>query len=176
MAGLRIGFADGTAREFVLASTGRGWTDDPAMIEGLLDRAPGDPAGSRPPSHGSLRTGLRGLSVCVAAMLRTANSARLGIAPRSTTVRILQRRLLTLAGCAARLRHGNRLHYLEQGIRFLRRGLTAGEERRIEEWLTLSDAGLFERLLGLPPEPVIPAPSSVTLTGVLLVEPGIREG
>ena len=176
VAGLRIGFADGTARDFVLASTGRGWTDDPATISGLLDRAWGQPAGSRPPSHGSFRTGLRGLSVCVAAILRAANSAKLGIAPRSRTVRTLQRRLLALAGCAARNRHGTRLHYLEQGIRFLRRGLTAGEERRIDEWLRLSDAELFERLLELPQEPVIPAPSSVTLTGVLLVEPGLGEG
>ena len=81
-----------------------------------------------------------------------------------------------LAACAARNRHRTHLHRLEQGIRHLRRGLTSGEERRIEEWARLSDTAIFERLLGLPPEPAIPVPSGITLTAVLLVESGFREG
>jgi hypothetical protein len=176
VAGFRIGFADGTAREFVLARTGRGWTDDPATIAGLLDPARSGQADPRPPSRSSLRTGLRELAGRVAAVLRAANGARLGVGPRSKAVRTLQRRLLMLAACAARHRHRTHLHRLEQGIRHLRRGLTSGEERRIEEWTRLSDAALFERLLGLPPEPAIPAPSSIALTAVLLVESGFRDG
>lgn len=44
------------------------------------------------------------------------------------------------------------------------------------EWTTLSDAALFERLLALPPEPVIQAPSNIALTALLLVEPGPPDG
>ena len=65
---------------------------------------------------------------------------------------------------------------LEQGIRHLRSGLTAGEERRIEEWTGLSDHALLDRLFRLPRIPVIPAPSSITLTAVLLVEPDSPNG
>ena len=176
VAGLRIGFADGSAREFVLARTGRGWTDDPATIAGFLELAHGERTNPRSPSRSSLKAGLRGLAGCVAGILRAANGARLGVAPRSNAVRTLQRRLLMLAACAARNRHRMRLHRLEQGIRHLRRGLTSGEERRIEEWVRLSDAALYERLLGLPPEPAMPVPSGITLTAVLLVESGFREG
>ncbi len=175
VAGLRIGFADGTAREIVLARTDAGWTDETATIANLLQGAHGRRAVSRPVSSAALRTALRGLSGQVGAVLRAANGAGLGAVPRSNAVRTLRRRLRALAACAARNRHRAHLHRLEQGIRYLRRGLTSGEELQLEEWGRLSDAALLERLDRLPPEPVTPAPSSVALIGVLLVEPWCRE-
>jgi hypothetical protein len=175
VAGLRIGFADGTVREIVLARTDAGWTDETATIANLLQGAHSRHAVSRPVASAALRTALRGLSGQVAAVLRAANGAGLGSAPRVKAVRTLRRRLLALAAYAARNRHRAHLHRLEQGIRHLRRGLTSGEERQLEEWARLSDAALFERLDRLPPEPVTPAPSSVALIGVLLVEPWCRE-
>jgi superfamily II DNA or RNA helicase len=176
VAGLRMGFADGSAREFVLAKTAGGWTDDPGTIAGLLEPARSGHAESQSPSRSMLKSGLRALSGRVAEVLRAANGARLGVAPRSKAVRALQRRFRSLAGCAARTRHRARLSRLDQGIRHLRRGLTSGEERRVEGWVTLSDAELFERLLALPPEPELPAPSSIALTALLLVEPGLPDG
>ena len=176
VAGLRMEFADGAVREFVLARTACGWTDDPATIAGFLELARRGQANLRSPSRSSLKAGLRALSGRVAAVLRAANGARLGVAPRCKAVRALHRRFGSLAARATRDRHRLHLLCLEQGIRHLRRGLTTGEERRVEEWTTLSDAALFEQLLALPPEPVIPAPSNIALMALLLVEPGPPDG
>ena len=175
LAGIRLEFADATRREFVLAKTSDGWSDDPATMERLLEPAR-DGREESAPSLRSIKAGLAGLPGCVATVLRASNGARLVAGQRSPAARRLLKRLLALARAAARQRRRLDLQCLERGIRHLRRGLTAGEERRIEGWARLNDGELREKLTGLPTEPVPAALSSVALVGVLLVEPVSREG
>ena len=171
VAGIRIRWSDGSVRELVLARTGRGWTADAGTIERLLG-AGADP--DRTPeevSPAALRPAVRGLSARLSSLLRVANGAELGTAPGGRCTRVLRRRLVALATGAARERNTRRLEVVARGLRHLGRGLTAGEERRLESWMTLDDRGLVDRLSRLPGEASRPAAVDVTLFSLLIVEP-----
>ena len=84
---------------------------------------------------------------------------------------MLRRRLLSLASGATRERNSRRLELFARGLRHLGRGLTAGEERRLETWFRLDDQSLMDRLVRLPLEAPRPVAMEVSLFGLLTVEP-----
>jgi hypothetical protein len=106
-------------------------------------------------------------------MLRILNGAELGAPSGGKSARALRRRLVALASAAARQRNGRQLEIIAGGLRHLRRGLTAGEERRLESWINLGDRNLVDRLARLPVEAPLPAAAEVTLFGLLVVEPAL---
>jgi hypothetical protein len=95
----------------------------------------------------------------------------LGALPGGKCARALRRRLVALAAGAARQRNARRLEVVAGGLQHLRRGLTAGEARRLESWMNLGDRDLVDRLARLPVEAPRPAAADVTLFGLLVVEP-----
>jgi hypothetical protein len=171
VAGIRIRWSDGTARDLVLARTGEGWTADTGTIERLLLAGAGRDRTSETLSASALRAAVRGLSSRFRSLLRNANGMELGALPGGKCARALRRRLVALAASAARQRNARRLEVVAGGLRHLRRGLTAGEARRLESWMNLGDRDLVDRLARLPVEAPRPAAADVTLFGLLVVEP-----
>ena len=171
VAGIRIRWSEGAERDLVLARTGEGWTADPATIGSLLAAGAGPRRTGEERSASAHRTAVRGLHSRLRSLLRVANGMELGPPTGGTSVRALRRRLVALAAGAARERNNRRLDVLTGGLRHLRRGLTAGEARRLESWVTLDDRGLMDRLARLPVEASPPAVAAVTLFGLLVVEP-----
>ena len=170
VAGIRIRWNDGTARDLVLARTRDGWTPDAGTIERLLNAGADQDETSEGISAAVLRAAVRGLSSRLAGLLRVANGVELGTAPASNCVRVLRRRLVALATGAARRRNSRGLEIFARGLRHLRRGLTAGEVRRLETWMNLDDRSLADRVARLPLETPRSAGAEVTLFGLLVVE------
>jgi superfamily II DNA or RNA helicase len=88
----------------------------------------------------------------------------------------LQARLITrlnrLAARAVQARKGALVSSVEQGINFVRRGHTAGEELWLERLLTLSDSLLIEELRQCPEEGRTTPSSYGELLGVVIFTPG----
>lgn len=171
VAGIRIRWSDGSARELVLARGSGGWTADPASIERLLWAGAGRNRISERLSPSALRGAVRGLSSQLSNLLRVANGVELGTAPGGRCARMVRRRLQALATGATRERNSRRLELFGRGLRHLGRGLTAGEEWRLETWRRLDDRGLMDRLVRLPLEAPRPVVVEVALFGLLTVEP-----
>ena len=170
VAGIRIRWSDGSARELVLARTRGGWTAEAGNIERLLGTGADHDLVSKELPAAALRAAVRGLSARLSSLLRLANGVELGPAPGGRSARVLRRRLVTLATVAARERSSRQLEIVAKGLRYLRRGLTAGEERRLESWMNLDDRTLVGRLARLPQEAPPPAAVDVALFGLLVVE------
>ena len=171
VAGIRIRWSDGSARELVLARRGGGWTADAATIERLLLAGAGRDRTSEIFPGSALRAAVRGLSSQLSNLLRVANGMELGTTTGGRSARMLRRRLLALATGATRERNSRRLEVFARGLRHLGRGLTAGEERRLETWLRLDDRSLTDRLARLPREAPRPGAVEVALFCLLTVEP-----
>ena len=170
VAGIRIRWSDGSARDLVLARTRAGWIADAGTIERLLQSAADRDQASKGVPAAAVRAAIRSLSARLASLLRMANGVELNAAPGGRCARVLRRRIVALAAGAARQRNSRRLEVFARGLRHLRRGLTAGEERRLETWMKLDDRSLAERLARLPPEAPRPAAADVTLFALLVVE------
>jgi superfamily II DNA or RNA helicase len=168
VAGFRIATADGTAREVVLARTDSGWTDRPAIIAALLESAHGT-TDIRIPDPARVRAVLGGLAPMVRGALRSAHGAQLADAGGSPQIRRVLRRLLAMAQRATRTRDPAALTGLERGMRFLRRGHTAGEAALVATWESLTEPQLLRVLRWVPDDPPPSPPERVELVGVLLV-------
>jgi hypothetical protein len=81
-------------------------------------------------------------------------------------------RLNRLAARAVQARKGALVSSVEQGINFVRRGHTAGEELWLERLLTLSDSLLIEELRQCPEEGRTTPSSYGELLGVVIFTPG----
>jgi hypothetical protein len=92
-------------------------------------------------------------------------------AAKTAPVRAALRRLMALARRAARLRSADPMRRLEAGIRFLRRGHTAGELRIAEAWAGLPERALLDALVRRPAEAAPRPVERIELIGVLLIEP-----
>ena len=171
VAGIRIRWSDGSAHELVLARAREGWTADAGTIERMLEAGVAQDRTPEILPAAALRAAVRGLSPRLSSLLRVANGVELATAPGGRFARVLRRRLVALATGAARERNSRRLEVFAKGLRHLRRGLTAGEERRLESWMKLDDRNLVDRLARLPLEAPRPAAVDVTLFGLLVVEP-----
>ena len=171
VAGLRLRWSDGSAQDLVLARTTAGWTANADQIELLLRAGAGRNRSSRTLPASVRHAAVRDLSSRLRAMLRAANGADLGTAREAGCARVLRRRLVALATGAARDRNRRRLDLLACGLRYLRRGLTAGEERQLESWTNLGHQDLLDRLARLPAPAPRPVAIDVTLFGLLVVEP-----
>ncbi len=169
LAGFRIRPSGERPRDIVLARIGRRWSDDPGLTARLLSAAEGHSL-VRPPDPTLLRGVLRGLSAQVRSALRLAHGARIAAGARPPMHRLALRRMLGLAREAARSRDRECLALLERGIRFLRRGHTAGESRSTLGWADLPEEALFQALMRLPREATEPAPEGVEIIGILVVE------
>lgn len=169
VAGFRLGAGDATTREIVVARTAAGWTDDPRTIAALLECARGSTEMARP-DPARVRAAVRGLSGVVRAELRAARGTGLSPALKPPMVRLGIRRLMSLARHAARCRSSDRLRRLERGIRFLRRGHTAGELGIAEGWSRVPERELLTAIARLPVEEVPIPIEQIELVGVLLIE------
>jgi hypothetical protein len=168
VAGIRIIQEDGSSRTIVLARGRQGWVADAATIAAHLGRVKGSGA-SREPDPARLRSVIRSLTGAVRAALRAGNGAQLAAHSTSPAHQTALRRLMVLARRAASIRATERLRLLSAGIGFLRRGLTAGESRMAEAWVTLGERELYAALARLPvPEAAAPA-QRVELIGLLIV-------
>jgi hypothetical protein len=135
VAGIRIRWSDGSAHELVLARAREGWTADAGTIERMLEAGVAQDRTPEILPAAALRAAVRGLSPRLSSLLRVANGVELATAPGGRFARVLRRRLVALATGAARERNSRRLEVFAKGLRHLRRGLTAGEERRLESWM-----------------------------------------
>ncbi|NOT07965.1 MAG: DEAD/DEAH box helicase [Gemmatimonadales bacterium] len=170
VAGFRITTSDGTTVATVLAKTPAGWSDAPEVVAEVLAVARGA-RGAAPPSRQRVRELLRALAAPARTALRSVSGGAIESTARTPAVRQTIRRILRLAGLAARARDRQRLELLGRGLAFLKRGHTAGEEWEIVRWCGLSDRELPRALTGLPPEGP-PAPiERISLIGILVVEP-----
>jgi hypothetical protein len=165
VAGVRVELSNGSARELVLARSGRRWDDDPALIARLLASV-GPAPGSGAPTPGSLR----GLSPRIAALLRQIRGEAMGPGRRHGSIRRMLRRLRDLSTRFARSRDSAGLRVVANAMTHVRRSHTAGEEDRITRWVQLPDRALLASLTRLPPEPIAPVPVQVKLIGLLVVE------
>ncbi|HLB55342.1 MAG TPA: C-terminal helicase domain-containing protein, partial [Gemmatimonadales bacterium] len=169
VAGLRIEFSDGRAEESVLARIRAGWTDDGAVIAPLLELARN--AAPCAPEPAMVRSAVCGIAAVARSLLRTAQGAWLAAPASPAPVRRARRHLLALARDAARRRDHAQLGMLERGIRFLRRGHTAGERALAEEWGTASGPDLLGRLARCPEDAPLPGVERIGLIGLLLITP-----
>ncbi|MGQ0702436.1 MAG: helicase-related protein, partial [Gemmatimonadales bacterium] len=170
IAGIRIEYAGGSADETVFARIGGDRTDDGARMAFWLEpaRALREAA---PPDPTPLRLAITGISGIARRALRAAHGAPVVASAGAGPARRAQRRLLSLAREAARRRDQDRLLLLDHGLRFLRRGHTAGESSVLEDWSTVTTAELLRRLAALPKEEPAPEITGMRLIGVLLVDP-----
>jgi superfamily II DNA or RNA helicase len=169
VAGFRLSAPRGAAREVVLARTGEGWTASPATIAALLESARHSDQVSVP-DPAKARAALRGLSGVVRSALRAANGVLIPVAPKAPSVRAALRRLIAMARQAARSRDTRRLDCAERGIRFLRRGHTAGETRMAESWATAPESVLLSATRRLSREKPEEHVDRIELIGLLLIE------
>jgi hypothetical protein len=171
VAGFRFGNGSATIREIVVARTSAGWTDDPSTIAALLECARGS-AETGPPDRARVRAIIRGLSGVVRGALQAARGS--GLSPASGTPMVRQgiRRLMALARHAARCRGADRLRQLERGIRFLRRGHTAGELVVAEGWSRVPERELLAAIARLPAEEAALPVERIELVGLLRIERG----
>ena len=171
VAGVRLRWSDGSAQDLVLARTAGGWTANADQIERLLRSGAGPDRSSRTLPARARHAAVQGLSSRLRAMLRAANGVDLSTAREARCTRVLRRRLVALSTSAARERNRRRLDLLGCGLRYLRRGLTAGEERQLESWTNLGNQDLLDRIDRIPDHTPPPPAIAVALFGLLVVEP-----
>jgi hypothetical protein len=167
VAGFRIVLSSGVEHAVVLSRAESGFEGDLGKTDRLLAQAL-DARESAAPSAGRIRTILRALAGPARAALQRANGQELAAVP-SGPARALARRVIQLARSAANARDAERLAVLGAGLRFLRRGHTAGEARMLAGWTSLASAELLGAFRGLPEEARIEV-ARVELIGVLIVE------
>jgi len=166
-AGIRMTFCDGTSEEFVVILENDRCSDDLASLARLLDRARQCDGGAVP-APATLRAVLGRLSRIARRALRQSRAGRLG-GPHHAVVRRIRRRLLAVARESARRRQGRELGLLENGLRFLGRGHTAGVSALVNGWDVAPIPDLVRAVKELPEEPPQREPCGVELIGLLLV-------
>lgn len=140
-------------------------TVDPALATELLREAVSAPVSS---VTDTVDLRLR-LADWVRTRLRAGDSSRWLASETSGKQRRLIRRLQRLARIAAAARDGTRLDLLQRTVDALSGGLTAGEQLRVDELLTLDDARLLSQLNSHPVAPRQTAIAIPRLRGLIRI-------
>jgi hypothetical protein len=167
---LRIGLSNGHTQELVLARVGAEWIRGIAKVAELLEGARGEP-GRRIPNPGAIGAARALLATVARQRLRVLRSGTIAPAPRTPGLAALHRKLVQLAREASRRRDLESLALAQRGMRWLRRGHSAGECLFIQQWSRLPSSELRGALAQLPDSDPIPAVVSVDLPALLLISP-----
>jgi len=168
LACVRIGFPDGSgATRLQVHSPRTGWrTDEPGALE-FLTKAAEAPSGPLP-SADEIHALVESLAPVVRRMLREASGRSWEPERLPPSTAILLRRLRHWARIAARARDARLMERLDNAVRGLGQGMTAGEELQLARLAQRQDAGLQEHLAALPSAAAGVSLPVVRLVGVVV--------
>lgn len=148
----------------------RHWTDDPSVVRDRLAQAATHTSTNPIPPH-HLHDAIAALAEPIRSRLAIAAGGRWSILAMSPATRQLAHRLQTYVRSAARRRDAATLQRLEQALRFLAGGHTAGEALRIDALATRPDADVTMAIMRLPLRPSGLPDLELRLTGIVIFAP-----
>jgi hypothetical protein len=153
----------------------RGWTEDPDVIDSMLANAArssdNESAETRDPSRKSVDSAIARLAAPIRERIRQVGRSRWVDRQRSPNTRAVIARLQALGRVAARRRDTAMLANLQNALRFVGGGHTAGEQLFVTRLAALPDRDFEQAVVRLPSAaPVIDA-LECRLTGLIVFSP-----
>jgi superfamily II DNA or RNA helicase len=173
LAGFSVYSMESTSTRRVASSLGfldahGSWSEQPELVSRMMDAALS--AAPWPSQHRMTHSELASLSGVIRERLELIQLAQWTSHTSNLQTRIITR-LNRIAARAVRGRKRDLLSLVERAIEFARRGHTAGEERWMEQWLSLPESALIDTI-GLCPTADGSMPSSFCeLLGVVVFMP-----
>lgn len=167
---VRIRFSDGVSEDFLLARRNGEWVREPAELAGLLETGR---IGSALVGHNPrvLSGALAHIATATRQRLRALRSGTVVPARRTPGFAALRKHLALLGRDASRRRDHKVLTLAHRGLRWLRRGHTAGESLRMQQWSRLSAPELGRALSSLSDPGATATVASVELAALLVQSP-----
>lgn len=167
---VRIRFSDGVSEDFILARRNGESLRETIAIAGLLERGRSG-SGDRGPNPRAVSAAVAHIATATRQRLRALRSGALVPARRTPGLAALRRHLAELGRDASRRRDHQSLTLVQRGVQWLRRGHTAGESLRIQQWSRLSAPELGRALSSLSNPSATPTVASVELAALLVISP-----
>jgi superfamily II DNA or RNA helicase len=167
---VRIGLSNRHSEELILARLGGEWLRDVAAIAGLLDRVRSS-GGPADPNPRQVAWAVAAIAKVVRRRLRTLRTDAIAPPPRVAGFAALRRNLIRLGGEASGRRDFPTLTLAQRGLRWLRRGHTAGEHLCIQQWARLAPNRLRDHCAKLPDMGLLPRVLRVELPALLIISP-----
>jgi hypothetical protein len=167
---VRIRFSDGATEDVILARRNHGWLRETPAIASLLESGRSGRLDSCPNPR-VVSAAVAHIATATRQRLRSLRTGAIALARRTAGSAALRRHLVLLGRDASRRRDHHALALAQRGMQWLRRGHTAGESLRIQQWSRLSVPELCRVLSSLAEPVATPTVVGVELPALLVISP-----